>query len=243
VNAAVARDGEHVLGALLGLGMPVAPLKSPWLAERLGLDPARRPTADVDVLVPGAALPAAVGALMDLGFHLAPSERQSGIDGRHVEMVAAGDRWWVRRLDVHHRLVAAGASRWMDRLWERAGRRTWRGLDLWDLSTADLLLAQALHAAHHRWAHLGHVLDVAMVVRAEGGRLDWSTTAAEAAEMSVGAAAAGRSLALAHELCGADVPPAVLRALRPNRPRRNLADVVLARRGVVRPRARLLGGP
>src|SRR5206468_10819376 len=122
VNAAVARDGEHVLGPLLALGIPVATLKGPWLAERLGLDPARRPTGDVDVLVPGAALAAAVGALMDLGFHLAPGERPAGIDGRHIEMVAAGERWWVRRLDLHHRLVAGGASSWMDRLWERAGR-------------------------------------------------------------------------------------------------------------------------
>jgi hypothetical protein len=242
VNAAVARDGEHVLGGLLALDVPAAPLKGPWLAERLGVDAARRPTSDLDMLVPVAAMPAAARALADLGFHPDPAEPSGGWDGRQIELVATGERWWVRRIDLHLRLVAADGSHWMHRLWERAERRRWRGLDLWDLSPVDLVLAQAVHAAHHRWGHLCHLLDVALVVRAEGGRLDWDAVVAQAAEASI-TAAAGRSLALARELCAANVPPGVLRAMRPGGRRRGFADAVLARRGVIRPRARLLGGP
>jgi hypothetical protein len=242
LNAAVARDGELLLGALLAAGIPVVPLKGPWLAERLGVDTSRRPTADLDVLVPGAARAAALRALADVGFHPDAGEPADGLDGRHVGMVPSGERWWVRRLDLHHRLLAGDASPWMSRLWERAGRRRWRALDLWDLAPADLLLALAVHAAHHRWSHLCHLLDVALAVRAEGGRLDWNAFVEQAAEASA-AAAAGRSLALARELCAADVPAGVLRAMRPRGGRRLLADAVLARRGVVRPHPRLLGGP
>lgn len=130
----------------------------------------------------------------------------------------------------------------MNRLWARVQLRRWRGLDLWDLSPADLVLAHALHAAHHRWSHLCHLLDLALSVRAEGGRLDWAAVVAQAEEASV-AAAAGRSLALAHDLCAADVPPGVLRNLRPRGWRRLLADAMLARRGVIRPHTLLLASP
>lgn len=93
VNEAVARDGEAVLGALLAAGIPVAPLKGPWLAERLGVDGAARPTSDLDVLVPGATTDAAVRALHELGFGPDPVEPFPGHDGRHATLVAIGERW------------------------------------------------------------------------------------------------------------------------------------------------------
>jgi hypothetical protein len=241
LNAAVARGGERLLLALQARGVPAVPLKGPWLAERIGADPAHRPTCDVDLLVPEDSGRCATMTLGELGYRYAPDVRRHDRPV-HLKFCAGDERPLVPRVELHTRLVADDTSAWMERLWGRAEQRAWRGLNVWALSPVDLTLALTQHARRHGWAHFCHLVDIALAVRAEGERLDWELLVAQAREASI-ASSVRRSLVLAVSLCGIVAPAPAIRALDVARARCLLGDALLSRRGVLRPRSDLVVGP
>lgn len=128
-EAEQARAAVHALDELLvevaawltEAGVDLRVLKGPAVA-RLDLQgPNVRSYADVDVLVRGSQLAAALSVLADHGFHRDLPERRPGYDARFAKEVslahAAG-----REIDVHRLLAlgAVGTAMDLDALWARS---------------------------------------------------------------------------------------------------------------------------
>jgi hypothetical protein len=191
--------------------------------------------------VPAEARQPAATALAELGYRNI-REEEDVVRPYHSTFLATHERLAPVRVEMHTTLVAGDASAWMRGLWLRAAKQPWRGLEVWSLSPTDYTLAVAVHAYRHRWAHLCQVLDVALILHAERAFIDWGLFVAQAHEAGV-ASAVRRSLALSASLCAVGAPQEVVRALQPSSVRCLFGDALLARRGVVRPRSRLLTGP
>jgi hypothetical protein len=240
-GAVVAQGSRSVLPALGEAGVAAVPLKGPWLAERLGYPPGTRLTNDLDVLVRPADVPAAGAVLREVGYRQLPEP--AGLPGAHLVYVPGRADLWLPQVEVHHNLAEPDGAAWSGRAWRRLQSRRWRERAMLDLSSVDLVLYLSVHAARHNWFHLCHILELAYAMRAEGPRLDWTALWREA-ELTSLSGVLRLSLSMARGVCGAQLPDGWSRSRPASRSVRDaLGDLMLRRRGLVRPRPELRDGP
>lgn len=155
---------DEALRALSRRGIPVVPLKGPVLAERLYVDPALRPSTDLDLLVDGADFDRAAAALEELGYSLDRSWT-AAYQRRHHHHVSL-HRPGGPAIELHHRAVSGfGTFLPGEALISRARPFvTATGAEALVLSAEDELLYLCLHAAGHLFQRLGWLEDVALLL-------------------------------------------------------------------------------
>jgi hypothetical protein len=229
------------IGAVLErAGIPFIVLKGAALGPALFGDPALRTMGDVDLLVRRDQQEAAGRVLQAQGY---------------VADVSWGSEAWYRTLhhhsaplsspdgflivELHYTIAEQGDVRVpVEELWVRSRRQVIGDVPFSVLAAEDLLLHLCLHlAGNNRVADglLRDLRDVAQLIRHESTALDWGAVVERARAWRM-AGYAYWTLWLAHEMVGADAPPAVLDRLvegrRPGRStrllRRLLPELLLA---------------
>ncbi|MBJ7597807.1 MAG: nucleotidyltransferase family protein, partial [Candidatus Dormibacteraeota bacterium] len=240
-GAVVAQGSRSVLPALDDAGVAAVPLKGPWLAERLGYPAGTRLTNDLDILVRPVDLAAARSVLSELGYRQLPEP--VGLPGAHLVYVPGRPDLWLPQVEVHYNLAEPDGGAWSDRAWRRLHSRRWGDRAVLDLAAVDLVLYLSVHAARHNWFHLCHILELAYAVQAVGPKLDWAALWREASLAGL-SGALRLSLSVAGRMCGAPLPDGWWRGRPAGRSlRAGLGDLMLRRRGLVRPRPELRDGP
>jgi hypothetical protein len=153
-------------------GIPLCPLKGPWLAERLYGSPSLRLSSDLDVLVAPERVLDAEAALLANGY-------------RRTEPAAALSprQWEMCREVVIHSLYAHPKRKYSIELhWgvatpdvlplsvtnqalKRARPAAFAGQAIVDLDNEDLLAFLLIHGARHLWCDLKWLADIAMLLR------------------------------------------------------------------------------
>ncbi len=208
-NLHLAGEMAAILNLLKGCNIPVVPYKGAVMADRYYGDLALRPFSDVDLLVAERDMPAAKEALLGNGCALEremnPSEERAYFEencelnfnrvrgGAHIEL-----HWGV--LPPVYRFPFSA-----DELIARAVPSEVAGARTLLMTPEDSLLALCGHGCKHRWSRLFWILDVALLLRRDGGGLDW-----ELVWSCAGARGCERMLAiglgLARDLLGAELP-------------------------------------
>ena len=187
-RAALRRDWPFIVGrsllhweglrqavqALEAAGVPVLPLKGAVLGELLYREATLRPSVDIDLLVPWDQWSSAVGVLEALGYRRACLPMSDAFRWRHhksMEYVRAG-----LCLELHWNFAAPRPNRIDPAFaWARASRRSIRGLEVCTLSWEDQLLTLTIHLRRNlQHLRLKHLLDLGLLMSAEGGSLDWA---------------------------------------------------------------------
>lgn len=238
MNQVVVERGGCVLAALAAGGVAAIPLKGPWLAERLHQAAGARPTADLDLLVRRQDMARAGWLLQEVGY-LPDGPQTTVFLESHFLYSPSGPGLRLPRIDLHCHLAGRGDEPWIDRLWSRVESRSSRGTQVLALASVDLILHLSVHAARHRWEHLGHFLDLAQALELEGSTLTWDGLRREATLASL-EGCMRLSVSLAAAVCGARLP-----AAWPQRrsPRTLAGERMLGRRGLLRLNPRLRAGP
>jgi hypothetical protein len=210
-------------------GIPVAAYKGPALALQAFGDASLRLFADLDLLVPLAALDDAVAALEALGFALqpfaSPAHRRAVLrNGHHVTLTRG-----LVVVELHWRFSKRvfGFTEELEGVWERRQRLTVRGATVPVLAPADHMLGLAMHASRGLWSVLEWTLAIAVLARAvpEEG---WAEVAGRAEAWGC-ARALQVSLLLSEALFSTPAPAALWARLPPDAATRALARAIAAR--------------
>ena len=204
-------------------GVAVLTLKGPALAEALYPDPGLRPFTDLDLLVRAADVQRAVSLLSALGYrHQDPGHSlEYDLAWRHSARFASAESPAdLVPVDLHWGLldypgIARGPSMDLEEVWERAVK-----VGAWSpaargLCPEDLLIYLALHwAVHHAFSGALWGLDLALLLRRQGGELDWEAVAERGSRWGI---RGGLYFALREieEQFAVGPPAAVLLRLRP----------------------------
>jgi putative nucleotidyltransferase-like protein len=159
-HAASSRQAEEALRALREAGISPVVLKGAPLAERLWPRDWMRPPGDLDLLVEGRALGAALAGLVRAGYR--PS---SGDASGRFRPTLAGVELRPRapgsRIDLHTRLFrSVGSGIPTDEVLRRARPARFGDLPIRILDPADEILHLAVHAAVHGCVHPKWILDL-----------------------------------------------------------------------------------
>lgn len=206
-----------LLDAFQAEGIAVLPLKGPALAESLYPDPLLRPFSDLDILVRGQDVPAAVRALTREGYtlkpHLArlPLRTQMRLDFQllfhHPRKADVDIQWETAPEDFPFRFDTS-------LLWRSRSSIQIAGQPVPILSGESLLLFLCVHGAKHMWSRLQWLGDLARLVSSP---LDWALALSLAAEAKCERPLL-LGLLLAHQMLDAPVPPAILQRARAQQP-------------------------
>jgi hypothetical protein len=167
------RQVDDLLARLAEADVPAMPLKGAWLARHVYPEPACRPMADIDLLVPRASVEAADGVFRAAGYTGGGAILSERFIMEHAYRHPEGGR----PVEMHWRFV----SDVLPGLPEPDPGELWRvsaaGGGVWRLPPADHLLLVAHHALHHRLglplrAWLDLVLLARHVAAAGGGALE-----------------------------------------------------------------------
>lgn len=224
-NLMLAGELRAIVACLEKIGVQALPWKGPILAQRAYGDLSLRQFFDLDVLIRRPDLPAARGALGELGFqpekHMTDTQREAYVDHQgELELVRATDGLW---LELHTAIVPTyyGAGRSSDDLWQHVVRAQLARVEVWTLDPVDDIEALCVHGSKHRWDRLAWIVDVALMARLlEGEAWERLMTAARY-HGTLRMVAIG--LVLAQDECGASLPADVARTLRADRPAVSLA--------------------
>lgn len=191
--------------------IPVIPYKGPVLAWLAYGSFVRREYIDLDFAVPQRFIPAATEILLAAGYsamfdlrevHAGQNEFAPGqysfISGQQRLQVELHTERTLRYFptppdfeDLRHRLLGI----------DIAGQR------LYTFSIEDTLVFLSIHGAKHFWERLAWILDVAQLITVR--EVDWTLLIAVAARMKATRVLL-LGLYLAHDFCGASLPPQVL---------------------------------
>lgn len=214
-NAVLLRRTEEYAAALHRVGIPVILLKGIHLCRYVYPEPALRPMADVDLLVPRDRLAQVEQLFLDAGFGPVPRpdvEQFCTWSNHLAKLYKEG----APVLEVHWTIERPTAPFLIDLegLWARARPVKLGGARVHVLATEDLLLHLSLHASyHHRfdWSALRGLVDIDRVVA--HCPVDWKALA-ERANAWGAAAFVYTTLRLTRELLGTPVPPSCFDSLR-----------------------------
>jgi hypothetical protein len=208
-NLGQAAEAGRLRNAFEARGIPVAFLKGPALAMLAYGTIAMRPARDLDLLVPEPHVTEAAAVLEQAGYR-----RTEPGPGANTRQIAA---WIQSRHDFAYR---HGASGTVVELHWRLGDNpllqktppapaSWvevpiaAAVVLPTLAMDDLLVYLTMHGAHHGWARLKWVADLAALLAVEPARADRLLAFAEAGGVSRGAR---QLLLIAHLLFGTALP-------------------------------------
>lgn len=202
------------------------PFKGVVLASSVYGTLTTRPAGDLDLLIHANDLSQASSSLRESGYELKTETRDDGSPANedyyeyHFERPSDGMvlelRW---RLELtqprfHHNLG-------MDWVWPHRRSVKLAGVDVPDIDPVRKLLVLCMHGSKHAWSRLIWVCDVAHVLESRQD-LDWKSVKVEARRVGLGRALA-LGVLLAHRICKASVPQAVLRGCESNRGASHLA--------------------
>ncbi len=161
----------RVLDALGAVEVVPVLLKGAGLAQRVYPEPLLRVSSDVDVLLEASSFDRAATALESLG--LRAKERPWAPErGDHHEVAFEGPAGLVElHLDLF-RGFGRGGLRATDVL-PRARRDTCWGRPVRFLALEDEVLYLAVHAANHSFLRASWLVDLLLLIRREGARIDW----------------------------------------------------------------------
>ena len=233
----VEAQSRQVVAALDDCGVPVVVLKGGHTAYSYFPDPATRPAADLDLLVPADSSAQAEVALAKIGFECAGRSRRESSwvardepgEPRSMWLAHAEDRWSI---DLHRSLdFSAGAGAPLVRLDAADPIETSQP---WPLDDAAGVLSQPLllvHLAVHASGGLHsltllRMVEIVLVVRhdVESGSLSWDDFLhAGAAANALGAVYP--ALSMAEKLAPGTIPPRVRGIIAEVAPRRARAMV------------------
>jgi putative nucleotidyltransferase-like protein len=212
-TAALVGELEPLHAELSRCGVPALSFKGPVLAVQLYGDPALRPAADLDLLVPRRSLLDARRSLALLGYAPAPVLGLGSSHprfGHHVLLEREGSRV---KVELHWRMSSFS---WrepvsFDQLWRRRIEVEVARVRVPTLCPADLLPALALHGAKHHWSRLIWIMDVALLVR-DWSPESWEVSLRRARDLGL-ARIVAVSVLLASRLLRLELPAPTLRAL------------------------------
>jgi len=218
---------KRVLGHFRTVGVEAIALKGPVLAETLYGDLGLRPARDVDLLVKPADMPVCRRALASLGFESL---------NRREERHAFHDPPYFLKgpprlcLELHwgvsdERLVPLDIKA----MWERAGYALVDGARVLTLSPEDNLIFLAYHLTKHWDMPLRRLCDIGQLLEKYETSLNWSYII-QALPGTGTKSFLYSSVARAHRLLGAPVPPAFRESIAPGALWRFLLDRVASDR-------------
>ena len=208
-----------VLEVLEEAGIRSLPLKGPVLAQMAYGDLGLRMSSDLDVLLSGTDLRAAVGKLQTRGYRL---QLQLG-ERQMAELVRFGCELWLAPagggapLELHWAIVPRniGCGLDMDRVGQRAVTVNVLGRAVLWPQADDLFLILCLHGSKHRWGQLELMHSVAELA-AKGRDVDWTGLVETATTLGCRRRCLLGGL-LAAEVLGAPIPEEFLRQARADR--------------------------
>jgi hypothetical protein len=187
-NALLLAELEAVLAALAGAGIPALLLKGAALAEPVYGSIALRPMVDLDLLLPRGQFAAAVQLLAGLGFAPAHTEAWAGLNLTYEnELLLTKASIFDVALDLHWSLV--DSPYYQERLdmgwfWQTAQPVQIGAVAAQILGPEAQMLHLCSHLALHHGRQTQPVLlwqhDVAALLHAADGRLDWPALLAKA---------------------------------------------------------------
>ncbi len=197
-------------------GVPLIPLKGPALAAEAYGDVALRAAGDLDVLVPHAEVPRARRLLLARGYttHIARADEEA----KHLR-TQLGYEFAKGSLcvEVHWAFLPRTLAFRLDpeQAWRRAVTTEIEGVSMQTLSFEDRMLFLCAHGAKHGWDRLKWICDVAALLRpctdADARRLLRHAVLLQSRRPLL------LGCALAEELLGASLPPALAEAVRRDR--------------------------
>jgi len=229
-NLLLTKQLLRILNHLETGGVTSVPYKGPLLAEAVYSDLSLRHFADLDILVCREDVAKASDALTALGYRMT---LEGGIPRaaylqsmHHFTFVRDGG---IAPLELHwgvaERYFAFSLD--TDRLWERLEVSRLAGAPVRSLEPEDLLLVLCVHGSKHGWERLGHICDVAELVRARPG-MDWER-ALNHARATGGKRMLLLGLTLAKDLLGTALPENVSRMIQSDPSVRDLSAEVINR--------------
>jgi hypothetical protein len=189
--------GTRVTSMLAQAGIRASPLKGPQLGERIFGDPSRRPSSDVDLLVPADRLQEAVEVVRSLGYDAPTDEVDAdGLPGLHLAMVHG--RGELPPVELHWRVHWYESSFAGERLLapDGADPLTWRP------APSDELAALLLFYARDGFVDLRLAADLGAWWDVYGKRVEPGALSELSASYPALARALAVSAAVAHKLVG-----------------------------------------
>ncbi|MDY6932266.1 MAG: nucleotidyltransferase family protein [Halobacteriota archaeon] len=208
-----------------GIGTIV--LKGAALAETVYGDIGLRPFSDVDLLIKKENLPEAKKILTDMGYKLDEEVSPEKYNEEYgCDLYFAGKR---NIIEIHWDILRKlGSDRFMRidirDIWERARPASISGVDTLIMSPEDQLLHLCIHLPKHRYNRLIWLCDILEVVRHYD--IEWDQII-RSSEVYKTKAHMYYGLQFSDEMLGPEVPPEVLRKLRPNPLERMMVRPVL----------------
>ncbi|MGD0013795.1 MAG: nucleotidyltransferase family protein [Bryobacteraceae bacterium] len=224
-NLQAVAEIRSIVGLLAAAGIPALALKGPALAVSAYGDLTLREFSDVDMLVPRAALEAALAALAGAGYRVTDAPAARWLPGTMEVALMRGSGGLT--IDLHWRLIPKYfGSVPEDSLCAEARSVEIAGARIPVLAPEAELVFLAVNGARECWPTLRAVADVAHLVRSQP--LDWGR-AGELAAASGASRALAVALLLAGSLLQAPVPEEVLKRAEAVRAARPLAERFAAR--------------
>jgi len=222
------RDINEVLSALADEKVEAIVLKGAALGELLYPNVALRPSSDLDILCREEDWARVHSTLTGLGYTperdypVAPPKLTSKDAYYHMEYKR--ERSSGIRVEVHYDWLGLGLTpRRPGRAWQRAWIQSVADLPALVLSPEDQLISLCVHLGFHGYNGLKWYIDLALLLKRFGDKLDWDYVVVTAREEDVHLCLY-YSLLYLEKLLGVLVPPQVLARLRPGLYRRWLHD-------------------
>ena len=200
----------RILDRMDAIGVEAMPYKGLTLAETMYGNMALRPAGDIDLLIRPRDFLQIKDAVRELGYTphmpLSAAEEQAYLASGYecAFDCAAGRNLLELQWALQPRFYAVDID--MDALFRRAVRVSVAGRSVKRLSTEDMLVVLALHAAKHAWGRLIWLCDIAQILRLPN--LNWDWIVDQAAKLGI-LRIFSVTLWLTNVLLGAPLPPSV----------------------------------
>lgn len=223
----MARELMRILDSTDSLGVEVIPYKGIVLSEVYYGDIALRQSGDIDLFVRKRDVARIKCAVCDLGyaprFTIPEDAEQDYIESGYEWTFdsAAGINLLELQWALQPRFYSVDID--MDGLFDRAANTMVAGRRVKTLSSEDLLLVLAVHAAKHVWGRLIWLCDVARILKR--GNLNWDFVRARAREFGI-ERILHVTLLLTNRFLTTKIPPTIETATREDRVARVFADEI-----------------
>lgn len=213
----LARELIRIVDHLSRTGLDVIPYKGIALAEAVYGDIALRQTGDIDLLIRTADLQKVRAAVGEVGytphFVFSGAEEKAYLKSgyEYVFDGAGAPNLLEIQWAIQPRFYAVDFD--VDGAFRRAVAVLVAGHPMKTLSTEDLFLVLAVHAAKHAWERLVWLCDLARIMRSP--TLNWREIGSQAKALGI-ARIVRVTLLLANRILGAQIPAAADRVLPPD---------------------------